>query len=320
MKFLKVLLAIVIIVVAMVVIAGLVIDGKYNVERTATIDGCYGDVQSQITDFNNWQNWSPWLDKAKQAGQEVEFTYSEEQGAVGSFYTWESATDAIGSGKMEISEIAEGKLDFHLTFTSPMEAEADGHVSYSSGSDGVDVAWGMYGENSFIGKIFFSLMGQSDVLAGDFDKGLDLMKTHVEAMDQPEYAPEHQELAERHYIGHRIIYHPMAIYHSFDEATMDAEMELAIPVMGKPSDIEGFSTGTLENGEYLVGVFYGAYEEVAELWTNMEAYVGCNNIAVTGAPYELYVTDPSTEPDTSKWETRVIYPVVGGGEEDMAQE
>ena len=40
------------------------------------------------------------------------------------------------------------------------------------------------------------------------------------------------------------------------------------------------------------------------------AYLKENNTQAAGAPWEEYVTDPKTEPDTAKWLTRIYFPVL----------
>jgi AraC family transcriptional regulator len=41
----------------------------------------------------------------------------------------------------------------------------------------------------------------------------------------------------------------------------------------------------------------------------IDAYLNKNKLNIAGAPWEVYVTDPGVEPDSSKWYTQVIYPI-----------
>jgi effector-binding domain-containing protein len=41
----------------------------------------------------------------------------------------------------------------------------------------------------------------------------------------------------------------------------------------------------------------------------MHEYMQENNLVSDGPVIEVYVTDPVSEPDTSKWLTQIIYPV-----------
>jgi hypothetical protein len=46
------------------------------------------------------------------------------------------------------------------------------------------------------------------------------------------------------------------------------------------------------------------------MWGSMEAYVACSGAPIGGAPYALYITDPTTQPDTSLWQTDIVYPIM----------
>jgi effector-binding domain-containing protein len=41
----------------------------------------------------------------------------------------------------------------------------------------------------------------------------------------------------------------------------------------------------------------------------IDKWMKANGKIAAGAPWEVYVTDPSAEKDTTKWLTEVIYPV-----------
>lgn len=56
----------------------------------------------------------------------------------------------------------------------------------------------------------------------------------------------------------------------------------------------------------------GAYDEAGKVHYGIMEYIKANNIELIGAPWEVYVTDPSEEPDTSLWITEIYYPVSDG--------
>jgi effector-binding domain-containing protein len=55
--------------------------------------------------------------------------------------------------------------------------------------------------------------------------------------------------------------------------------------------------------------YYGAYDKTEAAHYAMDDYLGANGLELVGAVREVYVTDPMSEPDTSKWLTQIIYPV-----------
>ena len=337
MKFLKVLLAIVAILVAVFVIVALTTDGSYEVERSVVIDGCYGDVHEQATNWELWNVWSPWNEKA----DDIVYTYNGELGTVGSSYTWESASEDVGAGMMTCTGVSDSKMDYHVNFTRPFESESDGYITLEKVEEGVKVSWGFFGEFKFPMTFMTLVMPMDEAVGPDFQRGLENLKGIVEAMPKSDFTPQIVQKSDLHYIskaahlkvdeissetyganyGAIMQYMlmngidmdttsmPFAIYHTFDETTYKADMEFAIPVMGAQAAPEGLSSGTLAAGDYLLGEHMGPYELSGDTWEAMDAFIACEQIQVTGAPYEMYITDPMSEPDSTKWVTHIVYPV-----------
>jgi effector-binding domain-containing protein len=64
-------------------------------------------------------------------------------------------------------------------------------------------------------------------------------------------------------------------------------------------------------GKALVIDYYGSYEGIGGAHMAMDEYVKSNNLKQKSPVLEQYITDPETEPDTSKWLTKVIYLLEG---------
>lgn len=60
--------------------------------------------------------------------------------------------------------------------------------------------------------------------------------------------------------------------------------------------------------------FYGPYQELPAAHQQLEAWWSQRGLIAAGPPVEYYVTDPTSEPDPSKWLTRVHHPVLEEGE------
>jgi AraC family transcriptional regulator len=99
---------------------------------------------------------------------------------------------------------------------------------------------------------------------------------------------------------------PFARYHSFGDLV---DLEAGVPVKNpiqpegavKPSDLPG--------GPAAIAVHAGPYEGLADTYAAIEAWLASTGRAASGGPWEIYLTDPSTEPDPGKWLTEVIYPL-----------
>lgn len=343
MKFLKVLLIIVVIVLGVGLVLSLVIDGKYNFERSVVIDACAGDVQHHAFDFEHWQDWGPW-NRSKATGEMhvADYEYFGDYMAVGSGYSWKG--DSLGAGSITITSIEGDRMNYRLDFTEPYEDHSDGWLSVSPVEGGQQVTWGMAGELGAIPKIFMMFGPSMDEMVGtEFDRGLGYLKEMCEAMPKPDMTPAEQTMPEVHYIGkmykgistaelegssiheegfgaimghmaelgaeYGADFHPFARWHAFDMETNVGDMELGVPVSAAVEAGEGFTSGTMESCQAMVGTHMGSYDGVGEIWMGMEAYFGCNGMELGGFPYELYITDPGMQPDTALWQTDVVYPI-----------
>ena len=338
MKILKVLLIIVVVVIGGFLALVATRNRGYKLERAVSLNGCAGDVQAFATDFNKWVEWQPWAELGS-----VEYEFSDDQSVEGAWYTWKSDADSVGHGKVTVTSMQPGIMKFDLEFTKPFEYKSVGHMRWEEGEDGWTVAWGSEAEFPLMARAFVNPADVQADLTTKFDIGLNMLKEMVEAKDAPSIFPEAKVMESFNYIGQRfemnmkdltpevyasaygaameymmangIEFHaelkPMAVYHEFDKETKDAVFDIAIPVSGQASAPEGLVAGTCESGNYLVGKHYGSYESLSETWNAMESYVSCNGVEVIGSPIEMYVTDPGMEPDTTKWETQIIYPVGG---------
>jgi effector-binding domain-containing protein len=106
---------------------------------------------------------------------------------------------------------------------------------------------------------------------------------------------------------------PFAIYNKVDMNRPDGGMYFWMDI-GMPVDKAGKSNGRITykevpGGNVVKGMHYGSYEATGESHEQMDKWMKDNGKTVTGGPWEFYVTDPGTEPDTSKWLTEIYYPV-----------
>jgi effector-binding domain-containing protein len=341
MKFLKVLLIIIVIVLGVGLVLSLVIDGKYEFERSTTIDACATEVEHYAYGFDHWPEWGPW-NTSQTTGEayEAEYEFFGEAGTVGSGYSWKG--DSLGAGSITITSLEDDRMNYSLDFTEPYEDHSDGFMSVTPADGGYQVTWGMKGELGAIPKILMMFGPTMDEMVGEsFDTGLATLKEIVEALPKPDMVPEEKTMPAVHFIGKMyelntsdinsdlyaegygaimgemmaqgaefdVNSRPFARWHEFDMETMDGKMELGLPIVAPVEAGEGFTSGTMEECQALVGSHFGSYETAGDMWTKMEAYVGCTGASI-GYPYELYITDPESQPDTAQWQTDIVYPLL----------
>ena len=103
---------------------------------------------------------------------------------------------------------------------------------------------------------------------------------------------------------------PLAIYHSMDGKAVD--LECALPVASPMAGTDRIQAGELPAGTVATVTHIGPYEKLPETWMALTAWMAAQGLEGAGAPWEVYVTDPGAEADSSKWRTDIFFPVRGG--------
>ncbi|NEU07503.1 SRPBCC family protein [Flavihumibacter sp. R14] len=174
MKFVKILLVILVLLVAIFFIGGQFLPDSYNVTRMTTIKASDSVVYKNVVDFNDFLKWNPWT--RMEPGASVKVT--GEAGKPGHFYQWSG--EDLGKGNMKLLEVKPySAADFELMFEEPLESKAQCHFSFEKVSDGTQVTWNMQGQsNDALDKWMYLTM--DNMLGKDFDSGLKNLKELLE--------------------------------------------------------------------------------------------------------------------------------------------
>lgn len=151
--------------------------GSFTVERKTLVAAPPPILYASISDFHNWEAWSPWakLDPSQKSD------YAGPSSGVGAAYHW-SGNDKVGEGRMTIAEAkASEHVGIKLNFIKPFEANNDVDFKLVPSAAGTEVTWTMRGTNNFMGKAFSLFMDVDKMVGGDFDRGLAGLKTVAEA-------------------------------------------------------------------------------------------------------------------------------------------
>jgi effector-binding domain-containing protein len=100
-----------------------------------------------------------------------------------------------------------------------------------------------------------------------------------------------------------------ARYHSFGEIV---DLEAGVPVKTPIQPDGEVRPNELPSGTAAIAVHAGPYETLGDTYAAIEAWLANTGRTPSGPPWEIYLTDPSTEPDASKWLTEVIFPLGRG--------
>lgn len=108
--------------------------------------------------------------------------------------------------------------------------------------------------------------------------------------------------------GFSIIAPPVCIWNKWSPND-DNEMECGVIVKEEAEGYDNIVAKKTYAGKAAMLVHKGAYTESHPSWEFLMNYVKENNLEMNGAPWEEYITDPTKEPDTSKWITNFYLPI-----------
>jgi len=335
MKALKVILILVLGIGAMVAALGFLGDDTYRIERSVTIAAPVDDIWPAVSSLGAMDKWSPWNELDPNMKKSMEGT----DGQVGALSRWEGNKD-VGKGEQRIDSIARNSLvRTRLKFIEPWQSESDALIELSTDGDGTKVTWAMVGEHNFGSRLMGRFMDMDAMLGKDFEKGLGLLKQQVEeaVAAKPSFTITAMDWPSTLFIGKRGIVawadmksafekgfgsgmetlgkakvemagHPSGVYFEWNDANQTADMIAGIPVPVEAKDkLKGIDLYESPASKALAIDYYGGYNGMMAPHMAMDEYIKANGLTQHTNVIEEYVTDPMTEPDSSKWLTRIIY-------------
>jgi AraC family transcriptional regulator len=99
---------------------------------------------------------------------------------------------------------------------------------------------------------------------------------------------------------------PFVRYHRVENDTFD--IEGGSPVKPGTEGNDDIAACELPGGRAVVGMHVGPYQKLHETWVAMEKWVKEHELESTGAPWEVYLDDPTTTPP-DKLRTQLVWPV-----------
>lgn len=330
MKIIKRIIIWLLVIVALLVLVAYLLPKTYYVERSTLIKGDNDMIFSMTCDFNNWDFWSPW------SYDDDSTCVIENIGKceVGAVQKWDGVE--MGKGMMKITELIPGeKIGWEMTF------EGYSHVMYidmtftPEGDDWV-ISWSAKGDLGYNPLFrYYGLMVDSD-LGPDYEQGLENLKVLCEQLPDypgievttvqsaPALSVKDSVLATNlgdfmgAYLPMIYMYalrmeaepvgHPYAIYYNWDpdgKILMETGIPLAEAIEGEDLIMSVNSPG----GKVVKAAHFGPYGNSYKTHEAINQYIMVMKMDYAGPPWEVYVTDPMQEPDSSKWETIIYYPV-----------
>ena len=165
----------VVLILFFLLIVPLFLPSSFEIKRSITVASSPETAFNNVSNFKNWEAWSPWFAQEPSAN----YTYEGPPGVVGSFSQWDGKK--IGSGRQTLVRIIKNEaIETHLQFFKPFESESFGYWDFETIVEGqTKVTWGFRGRLSYPLERYFGLTFES-MMGKDFEYGLKHLKDILE--------------------------------------------------------------------------------------------------------------------------------------------
>lgn len=91
--------------------------------------------------------------------------------------------------------------------------------------------------------------------------------------------------------------------------TDTVEVAAGFPVSAPVTPDGDVTPMELPGGPVITGIHVGPYDGLAATYQELTQWAAAEGLAVADHVWESYLTDPSAEPDSSKWRTLITWPL-----------
>lgn len=128
-------------------------DGRYSITEEKIVNAPASLLYEQIADFQNWQNWNPWLEDPN-----VSNTMGDITAGIGGNYSF---TDEYGKGSMEFTAVAPTEsitalMNYDAGIT---QSESVVTMKLEPAENGTKIIWNIAGEDDLKNKFFNFIFG-----------------------------------------------------------------------------------------------------------------------------------------------------------------
>ncbi len=101
---------------------------------------------------------------------------------------------------------------------------------------------------------------------------------------------------------------PFSLYEKWNPPT-EVVFVAGVPVNKAAKGNDVVKPSETPSGKMLKIVYFGAYDQTAYIYNGYDEYAAKNGLETRGGPWEEYITDPTMEPDTAKWQTNIYFQI-----------
>lgn len=331
----KILLFVVGLIVLLLLI-GFVLPRKFELTKSEVINAPAEYVFEEINDLERWPGWSYWntLDTA------MNVVYGDTKVGAGASYEWTS--EELDNGKLVVTESKVNESVACDLFFMQDENPSKANYRLEPAEDGTKLTMSFttdFGMNPIMRWLGFTMFPSEMNKA--FDYGFSKLKEIAEAKPKFSVTISEETTTPVSYIGIsstmsfedqeaiseqmgksygeligvlqkvkvELAGAPFCLYPRWDEEKKEMDMVCALPVPANAKLPAKYPIMQTPGGKAVKAVHLGDYSQLEDTHNQINQYIQYKKLEIIGAPWEVYVTDPEMEKDTSKWVTEVYYPV-----------
>ncbi|MBX2965664.1 MAG: SRPBCC family protein [Cyclobacteriaceae bacterium] len=322
--------------IVLLLLIGFVLPRKFELTKSEVINAPAAYVFEEINTLDNWPRWSYW----NTLDPDMEVVYSEQKSGTGAYYEWTS--EVLDKGKLVITDSKLNKLVacdlFFMQSEKPSRAvyqlePAEGGTKLTMN---FDTDFGMNPIMRWVGLLMFpSEMNKA------FDHNFSKLKEIAAAKPKFTVTLSEETTNPISYIGIsstmsfedidaisaqmgksygelmgvlqkakvEMTGAPFCLYPRWDEEKKEMDMVCALPVPPDAKLPAKYPVMQIPGGKAVKAIHLGDYHNLEDTHNQVNQYIEYKNLQIIGAPWEVYITDPEMETDTTKWITEVFYPV-----------
>jgi len=331
MKAIKIVGIILMILATVVLITIYLLPDNAHMERKILIESQPEAVYTELISFRTFNEWSPWATKDPMA----EYLWDGPVIGVGARISWKSTV--VGNGSMQIVEVMENRKVVNLMKFDEYESDPTAAFILNPVAGGTEVVW-TYDESDVQGLAKIFMLGIDGFLGEDYEQGLLALKERVESAPDFQFPMNLRTIAPFQYLGIRdstvndpalvstmmaqnygelVTYmsirgvettgNPLAVFTDFGYA--DLSFVCGYPVADQLSGSGRIELFRQEGGPAIVLNCQGGYENLDKGYDQIMEFAAFYNYDLVDNPWEEYITDPETNPDTATWTTNIYHPV-----------
>jgi len=302
-----------------------------TIEKPVAIGDSISSVFEKINNAKNWDQWMAWL-SSDTIQKKIYFGAEEGEGAG---MQW-SESETIPAGKfVMLKSNFPDSIQYEMSFKD--YGTAYGSILFRKYSKGTYLSWSFRLDscNGFVKR--YKLIGFRNEITELIELSQQYLKRiceyeashHIDMnyTDLPEcdylfirdecFAPEISDRMSRHfsdilqYISQKKIKQdgfPFCIYHKVSDTMV---FSVCIPVIKSDNVLlqGNIKAGHLDPVMSVVANYHGDYSSLGNAHAALQQWITEGGKKISGDPLEMYVTGPAEVLDSSRWLTKIYYPV-----------